>query len=274
MDLNALKEMPSWNWPKDAEAVFREVILDNTADVEDRCTAAELAGDYAVINDELSHLLLSILTSSNQPEALRASAAIALGPVLENADTMGFDDPEEALISEAVFDNVKEALRNTYKEEGTPTLIRRRVLEASVRAKEDWHRDAVTDAFSGDPDWRLTAAFCMRYVPGFDREILELLDSDDDLIHYHAVMAAGSAALGSAWPHIHAIIDKPESAEKPLLLAAIEAVANIRPDEASDLLDDLAHSADEDISEAVLDALSLTGGLEDDRYFSYDEEFY
>ena len=116
MDLKALKEIPSWNWPKDAEVAFREVLLDNDADPSDRCVAAELAGDYAVINDELSRVLLSILTSADQSESLRASAAIALGPALENADTVGFDDPDEELISKEVFNDVKSTFREIYED--------------------------------------------------------------------------------------------------------------------------------------------------------------
>jgi len=275
MDLKALKEIPSWNWPRDAEVAFREVLLDNDADSSDRCTAAELAGDYAVINDDLSRVLLSILTSPDQPENLRASAAIALGPALENADTVGFDDSDEELISKEVFNEVKSTFRELYNDSAIPKLVRRRILEASVRAEEEWHKKAVADAFAeDDPEWRLTAVFCMRYVQGFDDQILEMLNSDDEVIHYQAVLAAGSAALGSAWPHIVSIVNRPEAFDKELLLAAIEAVASIRPKAASDVLDDLAHSTDEEVSEAVLDALSLAGGLDEERYTEYDDEEY
>jgi hypothetical protein len=46
--------------------------------------------------------------------------------------------------------------------------VRRRVLEASVRAPQDWHQEAIREAYSsGDESWRLTAVFCMRFVRGF-----------------------------------------------------------------------------------------------------------
>jgi hypothetical protein len=51
-----------------------------------------------------------------------------------------------------------------------PTDVRRRILEASVRAPQDWHRDAIRAAYASDDDvWRLTAVFCMRSVRGFER---------------------------------------------------------------------------------------------------------
>jgi hypothetical protein len=47
--------------------------------------------------------------------------------------------------------------------------------------------------------------------------------------------------------------------EKPLLLAAIEAAASIRPEDASEILGDLVDSDDDEIFEAVFDALALAG---------------
>jgi hypothetical protein len=44
--------------------------------------------------------------------------------------------------------------------------------------------------------------------------------------------------------------------EKPLLLAAIDAVASIRPQEALEILDNLADSDDEDIVAAIHEAMA------------------
>jgi len=110
-----------------------------------------------------------------------------------------------------------------------PKLVRRRVLEASVRAVQDWHTDAIRAAAAGpDEDWKLTAAFCMQYVRGFDSQILDLLDSGNPDIHYEAICAAGTWELEDAWEHVAALLTS-KSTEKPLLLAAIEAAASIRP---------------------------------------------
>ena len=109
---------------------------------------------------------------------------------------------------------------------------------------------------SDDEDWRLTAVFCMRFVRGFDEQILEALDSENPEIHYEAVCAAGTWGVDAAWPHVTSLITSGET-DKPLLLAAIEAVGSIRPRMAAAVLHDLADSDDEDIVEAVLEATAI-----------------
>ena len=68
----------------------------------------------------------------------------------------------------------------------------------------------------------------MRFVRGFDQQILEALDSKNQDIHYEAVLAADNWAVDAAWPHVAALVTSGET-DKPLMLAAIEAVASIRP---------------------------------------------
>src|SRR5262249_18487618 len=134
-------------------------------------------------------------------------------------------------------------------------------LEASVRAPQDWHADAIRAAYaSGDEAWKLTAVFCMRFIRGFDAQILEALEDPNPDIHYEAVIAAGNWELDGAWPYVAGLVTS-ENTEKPLLLAAIEAVATIRPHEAEEILADLAESDDEDIIAAVDEALAMARGL-------------
>jgi hypothetical protein len=148
-----------------------------------------------------------------------------------------------------------------------PRDVRRRILEASVRAPQDWHSDAVRAAYaSADEVWRLTAVFCMRFVRGFDAQILEALNSTNPDIHYEAVLAAGNWEVDAAWPHVAALVTSRET-EKPVLLAAIEAAASIRPQEAFEILNDLADSDDEDIADAVHEAMAMAEGhsVDDDE---------
>ena len=157
-----------------------------------------------------------------------------------------------------------ESLHKLYMDAGVPKEVRRRILEASVRAPQNWHADAVRAAYGSDDEaWRLTGVFCMRFVRGFDEQILEALDSRDPDIHYEAVCAAGTWEVDAAWPHITALVTSGET-DKPLLLAAIEAVASIRPQEAAAILNDLTDSDDEDIVEAVFEATAMAGGLSDE----------
>ena len=281
MDLNDLKDTPPWEWPRDAAKKFLAILRNPQAGANERLVAADLAGDIVAINDALVDALLAIVVNSAEPEELRAKAAISLGPVLEQADLeMGdegeFDDPDDVPISEKTFRKIQQSLRKVYLDSAVPKLVRRRILEAAVRAPEDWQSQAIRIAYANDdPEWKLTAVFCMRYVRGFDKQILEALDSADPKIRYEAVSAAGEWEVDAAWPHISALLTS-SSTSKDLLLAAIEAVATIRPREAGRLLVDLADSEDEDIAEAADEAMSMAEGMADEDFdedeFDGDDE--
>lgn len=273
MDLKVLKDTEPWDWPKDANKVLLDILGDDRAGETDRLLAAELAGCFTVINDELARALLSIVLRSDETESLRSTAVISLGPVLEHCD-MDEEGDDYAPISEATFRGIQKSLHELYNETAVPKEVRRRVLEASVRAPQDWHSEAVREAyFSTDEAWMITAVFCMRFISGFEEQILEALGSGNPAIHFEAVYAAGNWGLDAAWPHIADIVTA-RDAEKPLLLAAIDAAACIRPEEAADIIGDLTDSADEEVAEAVFEALATAEGLSehDNLYYNDDGE--
>lgn len=274
MELNILKDTPPWEWPRNAGKMFLGILRNRQADASDRLLAADLAGDFTVIDDALADALLSILGDPAEPEELRAQAAISQGPALEQACIDEFDDPDAVPISEKTFRKVKQALRKVYLDSSVPKLVRRRTLEAAVRAPEEWHTGAIRTAYaSADQEWKLTAVFCMQYVRGFDKEILEALESADPAIHYEAIRAAGNWEVDAAWPHIAALVAAKDTS-KDLLLAAIEAVSSIRPREAGVLLVDLADSEDEDIADAADEAMSMAAGRSDAEIDDeFDDEF-
>jgi len=72
MDLKALRDTPSWDWPDNAGKMILEILTNDRADDSDRLLAAELAGDFTVINEELVGALLSILR-----EAVRRMICVA-----------------------------------------------------------------------------------------------------------------------------------------------------------------------------------------------------
>jgi hypothetical protein len=216
-----------------------------------------LAGEYSILSHRVAEALPAVVGSEVEPAEFRAAAAIFLGPGLEGADWNDSDDVEKPPpLSRPVFEKIQSSFRQLYFQAGLSEGVRRSILEASVRAPQDWHAGAIRDAYAFDDEaWRLTAVFCMRYVRGFEDEIIGALQSEDDGIHYHAVCAAGEWEIDAAWPHIAELVNSGDT-EKDLLLAAIEAAAAIRPAEAPDLLGDLLDSEDEEVSEAVMDALS------------------
>ncbi|MCX6633463.1 MAG: hypothetical protein NTW28_38195 [Candidatus Solibacter sp.] len=272
MDLKILHDSPPWEWPQGAGKTFLTILRDPEADAADRLLAAEFAGELVVMNDALADALLSIVGSAAEPEELRAQAAISLGPVLEEADIDEFDDPDAIPISEKTFRKIKQFLRKAYLDSGVAKLVRRRILEASVRAQEEWHVAAIRSAYtSGDQEWKLTAVFCMDYVRGFEKQIWEALESTNSDIHYQAVRAAGTWEVDAAWPHVAALAISEETG-KPLRLAAIEALATLRPKESAAILAGLIDDEDEDIAEAASEAMSMAEGFSDNEFDEEDED--
>jgi hypothetical protein len=264
MNIENLSNIPPWEWPDDAHKIIFEALHDETASDSERLLAAGMAGDATVVNDVLADALLSIVCNHNEPDDLRSQAAIALGPALEYGFIDGFEDPDEVPITEAMFLRIQETFHKVFMENRTPKIVRRRTLEASVRAPLEWHQDAVQDAYNrDDKDWKLTAVFCMQYIRGFDKQILESISNENLDIVYEAVCGAGNWEIDAAWPHIAAFVTSEET-NRDLLLAAIEAAALIRPHEVSGILGPLLDSDDEEISDAVSEALAITGMFWDD----------
>jgi hypothetical protein len=271
MDLKTLYDViPAWDWPEDAAGIFQEILDNPSADPAERLLAAEMAGDLVVMNDELAGTLLAVVGRSSETVELRARAAISFSPVFGHVDLYEFEDPDDTILSEGAFRKIQAALRKLYYEAGVPVVVRRCILEATVMVPEAWHSAAVRAAFAcDDEDWQRTAVSCMRFLEGFDRQILAALASGNPDIRYQALLAAGARCLEKAWPVVAGIISDP-GGDKTVLLAAIDAAAGIGSPEAIHSLVRLLNSDDDDIVEAAEEALFMleAGDFGDDS----DEE--
>src|SRR5712692_1724573 len=147
MNLTTLKDTPPWEWPDGTAATLLDILRGDGGSASDLLLAAELSGDLTVINAELVDALLTILRRGDTPEAVRGQAAISLGPVLEHADTGSFEDADDLPITERSFREIQESLHELYLDANVPSDVRRRILEASVRAPQAWHRAAIRAAY-------------------------------------------------------------------------------------------------------------------------------
>src|SRR5437016_5651810 len=123
MDLNILLDTPPWDWPRDAAKTIRSTLIDRQANESDRLIAAELAGDLTVISDDLADTLMAIVRNADEPEELRARAAISFGPALEHAYTNEFDDPDDIRVTEGTFHNIQNLLQELYLDPGIPKEV-------------------------------------------------------------------------------------------------------------------------------------------------------
>lgn len=261
MDPQRLATLPSWEWPPEAGPMLLGYLLDEQARYDDRLLAVELAGDIVVMDDEIAAALLEIVTGTG-PEELRGRAAIALGPTLEQCDTMdpeAFGEIDVVPVDPKTFRRIRRTLRELVQSGDTPKQVRRMAIEASVRAPRRWHADAIREAWeSEDREWRITALFCMGWVRGFRELILfELEDPDVDL-RIQAILAAGRWELKGAWEHVRPLLS--EDAPKPLVLAAIEASTGVAPRSARKPLRRLARSEDPEIATLAREALAELEG--------------
>ncbi len=255
-----MNAIPSYEWPEDAHDRILAVLTDPSQSPLNRLLAARLAGDHTIISDPIAQALLDIAKDSQASVTLRCQAVNSLGPALESFDIYSDDSFEEVLISEDTFILLQKSLRKLYLDANVPERVRRRIMEASVHAPQGWHQNAVRAAyFCKDPDWKITSVFCMSFVKGFEDLILESLRTQNQNILYYAVRAAGNWAVDGAWPHMAALV-RSKNTSKPILLAAIDAVAYIRPHMTSKILRTLTLSKDEEILEAVNQAMFLASG--------------
>ena len=149
------------------------------------------------------------------------------------ADTDGFEDGiTRPPITERMFHEIQDQLRQVFLDNTVPKEVRRRILEASGRATNDWHQNAIEQAFSnGDPEWK--ANRCVRDglrhgLRQADPRGLEGSRSGDSRT---SSQSGRHVELEAAWAHALALIQDRKT-PKPLLLAAIGAVASIHPHEA------------------------------------------
>ena len=274
MKLTVLEGIAPWDWPEDARETILRALKDDRGDAPERLLAAELAGNFVAINDELAHALLEILHRSGEPDELRGRAAISLGPLLEEVDIDGFDDLDDLAICEDTFKQIQESFHRLYADSDVPKHVRRRILEASIRAPQDWHHDAVREAYaSDDQDWKLTAVFSMRWVRGFDDQILESLASDNQHIHYEAVCAAGNWELGCC---LAARVAPRQIDRKPTNSCCWRPLTpwpSIRPRRGARWFwYDLTDSEDEDIVEAAHEAMSMADASSGDEFDDIDDD--
>lgn len=250
--------------------------------------AFALAEASPMVDDEIASELLRFARDPEKPEEERGDALIALGPALETcsyeeaddgslpAPLPGEEDWWDLPLGSAAYREVGEALRRIYLDAAQPKLVRRRALEAAVRAPRDWQRDAAASAWgSDDPEWRLTAVFAMGYLPGFTAEIEKGLDSEELPIARQALLAVGRAGIEELADRLLATAEDPD-ADRELRLAAIEALGELGPEDAEDLLAELGQSDDRELAaaaEEALEELELMRGYDEDPDGDWDSDW-
>lgn len=229
-----------------------------------------------VADDALSLELLRFAGDPEMPEQERASALIALGPTLqlcwEDEDddgTLPSAPPDADAFDVAFFEHplsntgyaeVREALRRMYHDAETPKLLRRRALEAAVRAPRPWQQEAAAAAWqSDDPEWRVTAVFAMGHLGGmtdasFEEEIREALAGSDEVLRREAMLAAGRSGFEEMAPQLMDVATRTD-ADPEDRVTAVEALGEMMFEGATELLESLTDDPDREVARAAEEAL-------------------
>lgn len=243
-----------------------------------RCRAAMMLGDLAVFNDQIGAALLACVRDAELPAEVRASAAVALGPALEQTELVGFDDLEfdPPPLPEELFEQIQETFHELSQEPTQSALLRRRALEASVRAPEAWHRESVENAWkTNDCEWQTTAVFCMGYLPGFEDKILEALKSPHQMVVNEAVYTAAERGMPQVFERLAAMARDDKLADEQRFIA-IGGLGAMATDQSVAVLTELSTSTNEEIArsakEALMDA-QVVGQLDGEEEWPEEDDF-
>ncbi len=274
--LDFLAQMVTWDWPDEGTLWYREGL--QSEDDACRLKAVQLSC-YALVDESIAEILMHIVKTDKNPE-IAAAAAIGLGSALEEYDIdEGIEDEYSETLSTPLIEAIQQTLKNTYYNGENDDLLRRRCLEAAVRAPQDWQVKETRAAFaSPGKDWRVTALFCMGQLDGFDDEILNALADSNEEIQREAILSAGHRELVQAAPFI---VDVATNVNQDLemRLAAISALGSLSSPDVIELLEQLSHDKDEDIAataENAMEELVLISGMydpDDDIDIDVDDEW-
>lgn len=248
-----------------------ELLQDLISDDEDvrEDARAELVAN---MDDETAEEFLKI-AEGNAPDEIRADVILGLGPIIEECGdeilASGDLDDDFAPLSTAKYKELQSRLRKLYDDASQPTIVRRRAIESLVRDQQPWmEEEAKKLAASGERDWKLTSLFVMGHLNGFDDVIVKELDGSDAELVAEAVNAAGRRAIEAAAEKI-ADFASSAATDHDVKVAAILAMPYL-DDECDELLEQLAHDEDDEISEAAEVALDDLRMLRSEEV--YDEE--
>ena len=259
--LSHLRELAEDNVIYDFSAVFKHALYNTEDDV--RQSAIE--GLWENEESSLIFPLLKIISGSGS-DALRQSAATALGRFATLAECHRIDSDNVVLLSQALL-----TIANDPSE---PILLRRRALEAAAPLSLADVTHAIWTAYRHqEVEMQVGAIQAM----GLNRDLLWLptiiqeLASDNPEVRYAAATAAGELEEAEAVPSLIELVD---DLDPEVRLAAVQALGNIGGNEAKQVLKNLTKHDDQPLRDAAAHALAtieLLGGITLPKQFMTDD---
>ncbi len=244
-------------------------------DAEVRALAVRCLWNYP--ESELIDQLLD-LARADPSQEVRSAALITLGRYIYEGEMADYDFDwglEDELPRED-FERVRDFLTTVYTDESESLESRRFALEALSFWSDPAVWPLIEQAYQHPAkEMQISAIFAMgrnghrRWTDILLRE----LDSPVPERQFEAVRAVGACFLEAAAPQLVDIIETTK--DRDVLLEAIYALGRVGGDEAFEVLDELSHSADEEIREVVqlaLDEWHTYHGMADWLDLDWDDE--
>ncbi|MEA4907452.1 MAG: HEAT repeat domain-containing protein [Anaerolineaceae bacterium] len=147
-------------------------------------------------------------------------------------------------------------------------VVRQRALESLGYSSRDEIPALIRQAFqSQDPQWIASALFAMGRSadPAWAKEVLQMLEHEDDAIQLEAVRAAGHLELSDARATLLELLDEQDELDDDLKFALIWALSEIGGDDVREKLEALLVESETDEEETfiedALDTLQFTNGF-------------
>ncbi|HEY3290566.1 MAG TPA: HEAT repeat domain-containing protein [Anaerolineae bacterium] len=230
----------------DFELDFNPIFRFTLTDVEESVRLASVEGLW---EDESYNLIdaFVVLLRSDPSAVVRAATATALGRFMY----LG----EIERITHHRRDQVYSALMGALITEPAASIVYDRALESISFTSNEQIQQFIHDAFlSDDPGLRVAAVVAMgrsgdaKYAQPVARQLNNVLP----IMRAEAARACGELAVHDAVPALGKLLDDSES---DVILAAIDALAEIGGDDAKKILEQASESEDEEIAEAAKEAL-------------------
>ncbi len=209
------------------------------------------------------------MAESDDSTEVRAAAASALGRFI----LLG----EYGEIPEKEVVHAQEVAIGLLNDTSEHIDIRRRALEALSNSSLDFVSEAIQDAYDSDEHlMQVSSIFAMgrSYEDHWNEIVLREIRNDDPEIRYEAARAAGELEIEEAIPLLGqlAVID-----EREIRQVAIWSLGEIGGSQAMRLLTAMAEDAeeakDEDLLEAIEDAMGYAGLSGADLNFDGEDDF-
>ena len=155
--------------------------------------------------------------------------------------------------------NLHETLKKLIESERQ--AVRRSAVVSYAISEDKRVKEIISGFLAGNDREELVAALAaVRHAMGEEwaDTVLELMRHDDDDVSLEAIRTAGALQLREALPALYEIISRFDRVTPDLLMAAVNAVAEIGDEGSLDVLETLGEAAvdmDEEITEAIDDAI-------------------